>query len=1506
MPFECDKLLHPFQNDPGMSQSARVMAALLGGPAQIDGRSMADLLQFFVSLAPNIVYYDQNLNPGVWTPFFQKSLPFLLAGLSNFTTDSIDSKLTLYAYLFKKKPSGSGLQLNLFYIYYNLIRQVNNWSCQLAGSQLPIETTINKLIVNKLKQPVLQFIGIVNAAVKWYGVKKVDFSPLVNNPAWGLDVTDLYTLDTAFKKVGPSQRKRLLALEREAAALVPSFAAALGILAGEAPGNIQQSLTPVAAELQQNHQPHLALIFVFLQLFLKLQCDINGFKKEHLDFFYTNVLQLKPQAAVPDKANLIVYLQNQVQSFALQKGWLVKDGKDNNKADILFGLDDTIAANVAQATDIRTLFFNNQTEYQKVWTEGAYMAPNATMADGVSIAFTGSPNNYPTLGAKYSKYTPPLASSSQAYPGARIGFLLASNVLFLNEGTRHVHIRLHCKVEADACGTDEDYPAFVDPAKLYPFVEEVLQHAYVEITEDLIQQAVQQGVSQSTGSAITARWLVDDCHKSICGVSGVIYYKDNAVIRWHDWNLWLNGEGFSAGEVTIINLLFLKIYPFNVNFSGAKQWIAPEELRIEVDPPGPGPLIGNAFDIHIHARLGADQPAVTFYSAKALGEDFNTTAPVVKIELNDVIKVHLGTKVQNALGLTPSGACCLDVPFEFCGARISLYQLFRFVKLTRTHIHVKVLGVKNFIVQNDDSLQSVNSPILPWGSRPKVSSNFYIGCEEIFLKHWENININVNWKDFPPTPPVAVPPWTGPFNYYYNGYQDSFANGATEHVVLDSQFQMTLSLLQDGEWKPWSRLTPIANPNAAPPCATAANINIFQPGGAQSLYQITRAADFAALGPPKETVAYLGLKQLDVNTRQSFIKITMLCQDFQHDRYAYALARQMSAFGKLPTLIDGAVYFGMTPGSVFIPLDINLLLADVLYMAQLANDTPAPNPTPLAGNGGLVDQINTNLAKWKAHTQTGHVTLNNIWTAYMTAINAPATVPTNVAPGNYPGGMDPALQAIFAILKSYETGIAATNTSMGVVIPNLPWTPTITGMSLDYEAVADERSISLIHLYPFTGTYEAMQIRLHPPLFPKYCDEGTLFVGLSGLVPGNQVNFLFQLAEATANSESNAATVYYSYLAGNQWLPLRPGYEVLNDYTEGLTRTGILELALPANMTSNNTVMPGGLWWIKAAVAQNVEAVAETLVIQTQAISATFVNSAVNDQTRMGTPLPAGSLSRLATNYSQVKSIGQPYPSFGGAPPEAQGAFYVRVSELLHHKGRAIQKFDYERLVLQKFPVIFKAKCINHSLALDAELYKNDFPIAPGYVLLAVIPDLNQLAAGNSLEPKVPVSILEDIYTYISGLTSPFVRLRIMNPRYETINFCIEVMLLQGYDQNFFQQQLATDLSQFLAPWAVGQYSKLTFGQPVYRSDVVGFIESLYYIDYIIKFQMLYEDETTLPLHPHLVIYGKTPRSILIGGDIEVDAHMPKCPKWGDKDPCKLEQFKVRDCDSVIKKEEKV
>ena len=73
---------------------------------------------------------------------------------------------------------------------------------------------------------------------------------------------------------------------------------------------------------------------------------------------------------------------------------------------------------------------------------------------------------------------------------------------------------------------------------------------------------------------------------------------------------------------------------------------------------------------------------------------------------------------------------------------------------------------------------------------------------------------------------------------------------------------------------------------------------------------------------------FMGYKRLDVNTRHSFIKITLKCQDFQHDKYPFVLARQMAALGKLPDILDGAVYFGFTSGVSphFVTLDVPQIL----------------------------------------------------------------------------------------------------------------------------------------------------------------------------------------------------------------------------------------------------------------------------------------------------------------------------------------------------------------------------------------------------------------------------------------------------------------------------------------------------------------------------------------------------------------------------------------------------
>src|SRR5690242_19201934 len=109
--MNCQYLKHPFQNDPGVSQNQRVMQELLQGSASIDGRTLADLLDYFVQLSQHINYYDTQLAIKDWQPFFQNSAPFIIASIIRNNRTAIENKLAAYKKAFTKKPSKAGLQL---------------------------------------------------------------------------------------------------------------------------------------------------------------------------------------------------------------------------------------------------------------------------------------------------------------------------------------------------------------------------------------------------------------------------------------------------------------------------------------------------------------------------------------------------------------------------------------------------------------------------------------------------------------------------------------------------------------------------------------------------------------------------------------------------------------------------------------------------------------------------------------------------------------------------------------------------------------------------------------------------------------------------------------------------------------------------------------------------------------------------------------------------------------------------------------------------------------------------------------------------------------------------------------------------------------------------------------------------------------------------------------------------------------------------------------------------
>jgi hypothetical protein len=1440
----------------------------------IDGRTLADLLDYFTQLSGHINYYDTNMVVSDWRDFFSRSVPFNLAAISKYKADAIGEKFEFYQSLLLKRPGKSTLQLLVHYMYYSTIYRINTWYNTVKGSGLPFESLLQNLVQERLQDSVRSFIALANAAAREQCIKNIDFSALLSNNLWNLSAADLLRVDNS-SRPRRGRRTRIIGLMNALVALWPSFIEGIKLLGSVAGDSIEDSLFKQPENLKQQHTPHLALLFAFLKLFQHLQSDLNSFTRKHLDFFFRDILRLAPRPAEPDKAYLVFEIQKQLDEYLLTKGLLIKDAKDKKNVEIQFGLDDEIVVNKTQVEEVRTLFLQNELAHDDMKVRllpGVYMAPKADKADGLTKDFAdGNPTNWPTLGARLSKFTDVGKTTSQPYPFARIGFVLASPVLLLNEGLRTVSIQLYCR-KNDNCIIDHE------PNMLVQFLAALqlaMGDTYIIVTKDLIDEAGKKGISPATITKLTN--LLPLIPKETCCPDDQLSREERVQLLKAKWLTDIINTVVAA-EQTILKTLFIERRVFKISFSGKTAWIDPTTIDLlSIEPKGVDYLI------RITATLDEARPAVTFFNKEALKEDFETTLPLVKIELDPEIMIaYPGMPASQ----NPEAHCCFENCHTTGDQYISLYQFFRQLTLAQgtipddTQIQVQVCGLKNFVVENDDNVMDINGPIYPFGTRPEVAGfdlmnlpivappstaigpGFYIGSKEIFCKKWRDVRVNLNWKDKPAN-----------FNDYYRAYWADPANPNVTFGLDENNFEIKLAFLRNGQWVPEAGLRKLfATTPSTPLCAPASDFG----------QTIDITYNTALLHTPYFSVDDLPQQGHDLE-RNGFIRINLTGQDFMHKAYAFVLARQMMAFGRAPDIVEGAVYskdgnsiivFTGLAGALF-GLDgsiaANTTDADITKGNATDLDTTFTSFT--IGPNPSVSDPERDILKIKVQ-QT------------KTAAETGATQAADVV-NKYNALRD--LSGLFDPLHPHNL-----TSKLQTLIPNEPWTPIIKNISLDYVATAALDDMDLIHLYPYDNTHKKEEATLQPALFPTYCDEGSLFIGLKQLVPGNDLNILFQLAEATANSEVDPAEVLWHYLSGNQWKPLRKGFEVLDDGTSGLTTSGIVKLAIPANINTANTIMPKELHWIKASATLNVLAVSETIGIHTQAMSATFVNTPDHDQLRLGAPLEANKLSKLLVADSSVKKVAQPYASFGGSVPEGEGNYYIRVSELLRHKGRGIQKFDYERLVLDAFPEIYKVKCVNHDFWLDATRYRMDVTAAPGYVMIAVIPDLRRLESGRSFEPKAPVSVLEKITAYLKSRTSPFARIKVTNPRYEKLDLRITVQLLKGKDKVFYKSKLESDLRLFLAPWAVGEFDKLSFGQCINRSDIVRFIEARNYVDYIICLEMFFKRDCDSGLSTELnEVCPLTPRSILVGGFIDICIPEADCEKWAPgADECS-KSFKI-------------
>ncbi len=239
------------------------------------------------------------------------------------------------------------------------------------------------------------------------------------------------------------------------------------------------------------------------------------------------------------------------------------------------------------------------------------------------------------------------------------------------------------------------------------------------------------------------------------------------------------------------------------------------------------------------------------------------------------------------------------------------------------------------------------------------------------------------------------------------------------------------------------------------------------------------------------------------------------------------------------------------------------------------------------------------------------------------------------------------------------------------------------------------------------------------------------------------------------------------------------------------------------------------------------------LTVAAQALRATYAVSDPGADAQSGV-LPAGTVNKLARPDASVKSIDQPFPTFGGRAKETDAAFTVRVSERLRHKDRLIALWDYEHLVLEAFPSIYQARCLNHTqydpTANGTGIYRE---LAPGHVTIVTIPDLAIPNPRDPLRPSTSLHVLDEVEKFLAQRMSCFVRLHVRNPQFEQVRVELRVRLRDGFDETYHLNELRREITEFLSPWAYRGDARPTFDGTVHKSALVNFVDERRYVDYV-------------------------------------------------------------------------
>lgn len=409
-------------------------------------------------------------------------------------------------------------------------------------------------------------------------------------------------------------------------------------------------------------------------------------------------------------------------------------------------------------------------------------------------------------------------------------------------------------------------------------------------------------------------------------------------------------------------------------------------------------------------------------------------------------------------------------------------------------------------------------------------------------------------------------------------------------------------------------------------------------------------------------------------------------------------------------------------------------------------------------------------------------------------------------------------------------------------LPNPPLSPLISCLSLGYKAESiieflgrqsnnKKLKKNFYHLHPW-GYEDVLGDTQHitKNLIPTYNSQSNLFIGLKEAKPGMTVSIFFNLLDdSVLDIEKDPPRIRWEYLSNNRWKQL-PAANLISDSTNSFLESGIVLLRIPKDINNENTVFNNHFYWIKVSTSDSLEAICSVISISTQAVKVTWENQG-NSLKHLEGPLPPLSIVKPESTLAGIKTILQETKSFNGKPPETISQTKIRIGERLKHKMRAVTPWDYEMLILEEFPELYKVKCFPH---MSSDKYDN-----PGHVLITVIENVDEESFKIGYEPMLNNTTLHKIKSFVQKIATGFAKIEVRNPLFERVQVKCSVKFTAGLDAGYFIELLNKEIINYLTPWHTSGNNEPGFGKVMKCTDVLSHILSLDYVEYATEFSMI-------------------------------------------------------------------